>query len=65
VTKIRFNITTLETCDHDFLKAKEEMTEWEWYQGGYQSLYNSCRNRLLKKQQENESKTKTNKGAKK
>lgn len=61
----RFNITTLETCDRDFLKAKSEMTLWEWEKGGYEALYLSCRKRLLNKQKEDESKIAKNKRTKK
>mgnify|MGYP003459806209 FL=1 len=46
--KFKFDVTTLETLEVDFAKAKALMSEWEWHSGGYLALYLSQKNRLLK-----------------
>lgn len=54
--KFKFDVTTLETCERDFMAAKEIMSVWEWFRGGYLALYLSQKNRLLKAKENAESK---------
>lgn len=64
----RFDITTLETLERDFAKAKAESYEkdngWTWLNIDIH-LYLSCKNRLLKQIEKSESETRKNKRAKK
>lgn len=56
--KYRFDVTTLDSLERDFAKARETMSEWDWLHGGYLSLYLSQKNRLLKEKEKRESETK-------
>lgn len=63
--RFKFDVTTLESCERDFMAAKEVMSEWDWLHGGYLSLYLSQKNRLLKEQEKKNAETSKNKRAKK
>lgn len=49
--RFRFDVTTLESLERDFMAAKAVMDEWDWIHGGYLSLYLSNKNRLLKEKE--------------
>ncbi len=63
--RFKFDATTLESLERDFMKAKEEMSEWDWLHGGYLSLYLSNKNRLLKEKEKRDEIYRKNKRAKK
>jgi len=61
----RFDVTTLETLERDFSKARETMTQWDWEYGGYEALYTSQKKRLLKEKETRDEIYRKNKRAKK
>jgi hypothetical protein len=66
--KYNFDVSTLEGLEKTFDKAKETLTDWEWTHGGYESLYNSNKRRLIKEKiirDAEYAKNNTNKRAKK
>ena len=66
--KVRFDISTLDTLEADFLKAKLESYEndagWTWLNCDIY-LYVSCKNRLLKQMELREAEMIKNKPKKK
>lgn len=66
--KVKFDITTLETLERDFQKAKEESYAtdegWTWLNCDIH-LYVTCKARLLKKLEEREQQINKNKRTKK
>lgn len=65
MSRFKFNVTTLETLESDFMDAKSKMSEWDWLHGGYLSLYLSNKNRLLKEKEKRDAEITKNKRAKK
>jgi len=63
--RFRFDVTTLESLERDFMDAKSKMSEWDWLHGGYLSLYLSNKNRLLKEKEKRDEIYRKNKRAKK
>lgn len=63
--KFRFDVTTLESLEIDFSKAKAQLSEWEWLHGGYLALYLSQKSRLLKEKEKREQQDSKNKRTKK
>ncbi len=66
--KVKFDITTLETLERDFAKAKEESYAnddgWTWLNCDIH-LYVTCKDRLLKQIEKRESETRKNTRTKK
>lgn len=66
--KVKFDISTLETLERYFAKAKEESYAtddgWTWLNCDIH-LYNTCKNRLLKKQELKDAEASKNKRTKK
>lgn len=63
--RFKFDVTTLESCERDFMAAKEVMSEWDWLHGGYLSLYLSQKNRLLREKEQREQQNAKNRRTKK
>lgn len=63
--RFKFDVTNLDSLERDFKIAREQMSDWDWYQGGYLSLYLSQKNRLLREKEQREQQTNKNKRAKK
>jgi len=65
---VKFDISTLETLERDFAKAKAESYAtddgWTWLNCDIH-LYNTCKNRLLKQQEKRDAEISKNKRAKK